>query len=144
MINDYIENTVDAEVSVDQDYEDWDLIELNRVIGAVIPMAPVTPDDVKGMGQKELKHLLKERAAKAYEAKEAEFPEPEHIRELERVVLLKVIDAKWMDHIDDMDQLRQGIGLQAYGNRDPKIEYKMLGYDMFGEMTQAITETTEL
>ena len=142
MINDYIENTVDAEVSVDQDYEDWDLIELNRVIGAVIPMAPVTPDDVKGMGQKELKHLLKERAAKAYEAKEAEFPEPEHIRELERVVLLKVIDAKWMDHIDDMDQLRQGIGLQAYGNRDPRIEYKMLGYDMFGEMTQAITETT--
>ena len=142
MINDYIENTVDAEVSVDQDYEDWDLIELNRVIGAVIPMAPVTPDDVKGMGQKELKHPLKERAAKAYEAKEAEFPEPEHIRELERVVLLKVIDAKWMDHIDDMDQLRQGIGLQAYGNRDPKIEYKMLGYDMFGEMTQAITETT--
>ena len=142
MINDYIENTVDAEVSVDQDYEDWDLIELNRVIGAVIPMAPVTPDDVKGMGQKELKHLLKERAAKAYEAKEAEFPEPEHIRELERVVLLKVIDAKWMDHIDDMDQLRQGIGLQAYGNRDPKIESKMLGYDMFGEMTQAITETT--
>ena len=96
----------------------------------------------KGMGQKELKHLLKERAAKAYEAKEAEFPEPEHIRELERVVLLKVIDAKWMDHIDDMDQLRQGIGLQAYGNRDPKVEYKMLGYDMFGEMTQAITETT--
>ena len=142
MINDYIENTVDAEVSVDQDYEDWDLIELNRVIGAVIPMAPVTPDDVKGMGQKELKHLLKERAAKAYEAKEVEFPEPEHIRELERVVLLKVIDAKWMDHIDDMDQLRQGIGLQAYGNRDPKVEYKMLGYDMFGEMTQAITETT--
>ena len=142
MINDYIENTVDAEVSVDQDYEDWDLIELNRVIGAVIPMAPVTPDDVKGMGQKELKHLLKERAAKAYEAKEAEFPEPEHIRELERVVLLKVIDAKWMDHIDDMDQLRQGIGLQAYGNRDPKVEYKMLGYDMFGDMTQAITETT--
>ena len=142
MINDYIENTVDAEVSVDQDYEDWDLIELNRIIGAVIPMAPVTPDDVKGMGQKELKHLLKERAAKAYEAKEAEFPEPEHIRELERVVLLKVIDAKWMDHIDDMDQLRQGIGLQAYGNRDPKVEYKMLGYDMFGEMTQAITETT--
>ena len=142
MINDYIENTVDAEVSVDQDYEDWELIELNRLIGAVIPMAPVTPDDVKGMGQKELKHLFKERAAKAYEAKEAEFPEPEHIRELERVVLLKVIDAKWMDHIDDMDQLRQGIGLQAYGNRDPKVEYKMLGYDMFGEMTQAITETT--
>ena len=86
--------------------------------------------------------MLKERAAKAYEAKEAEFPEPEHIREIERVVLLKVIDAKWMDHIDDMDQLRQGIGLQAYGQRDPKVEYKMLGYDMFGEMTKSITADT--
>ena len=122
--------------------EKYDVVVANILADVIIPMAPVTPDDVKGMGQKELKHLLKERAAKAYEAKEAEFPEPEHIRELERVVLLKVIDAKWMDHIDDMDQLRQGIGLQAYGNRDPKIEYKMLGYDMFGEMTQAITETT--
>ena len=142
MINDYIENTVDAEVSVDQDYEDWDLIELNRVIGAVIPMAPVTPDDVKGMGQKELKHLLKERAAKAYEAKEAEFPEPEHIRELERVVLLKVIDAKWMDHIDDMDQMRQGIGLHAYAQRDPLTEYKFAAYDMFEEMSNHIQEDT--
>lgn len=86
--------------------------------------------------------MLKERAAKAYEAKEAEFPEPEQLREIERVVLLKVIDAKWMAHIDDMDQLRQGIGLQAYGQRDPKIEYKMLGYDMFGEMTQGIAADT--
>ena len=94
------------------------------------------------MGQKELKHLLKERAAKAYEAKEAEFPEPEHIRELERVVLLKVIDAKWMDHIDDMDQLRQGIGLQAYGQRDPVVEYKFAGFDMFDAMIDAITEET--
>ena len=140
MINDYIENTVDAEVSVDQDYEDWDLIELNRVIGAVIPMAPVTPDDVKGMGQKELKHLLKERAAKAYEAKEAEFPEPEHIRELERVVLLKVIDAKWMDHIDDMDQLRQSISLQAYAQKDPVVEYRYAGIQMFDEMIAAISK----
>ena len=81
----------------------------------------LTDEDVKKMSQKELKHMLKERASKAYEVKEAEFPEPEHIREIERVVLLKVIDAKWMAHIDDMDQLRQGIGLQAYGNRDPKV-----------------------
>ena len=105
-------------------------------------MAVITEEDVKDMSQKELKHMLKERAAKAYEAKEAEFPEPEHIREIERVVLLKVIDAKWMDHIDDMDQLRQGIGIQAYGQRDPKVEYKMLGYDMFDAMTKSISEDT--
>lgn len=142
MINDYVENVVDAEISPDTDYEDWNLAALNRSIYSVIPMAPVTEEDVKKMSQKELKHMLKERAAKAYEVKEAEFPEPEHIREIERVVLLKVIDAKWMAHIDDMDQLRQGIGLQAYGNRDPKVEYKMLGYDMFGEMTRGITEDT--
>ena len=86
--------------------------------------------------------MLKERAVKLYEQKEAEFPEPEHIRELERVVLLKVIDNKWMDHIDDMDQLRQGIGLQAYGQRDPKVEYKMIGYEMFDEMTRAISSDT--
>ena len=85
---------------------------------------------------------MKERAVKAYEEKEAEFPEPEHLREIERVILLKVIDAKWMDHIDDMDQLRQGIGLQAYGQRDPLVEYKMMGYDMFGEMTAAIAKDT--
>lgn len=142
MINDYLENTVDMVVSSDQDYEDFDLNDLNRTILTTIPMQPITKEDVKGMSQKQLKHMLKERAAKAYEAKEAEFPEPEHIREIERVVLLKVIDAKWMDHIDDMDQLRQGIGLQAYGQRDPKVEYKMLGYDMFGEMTKSITADT--
>jgi preprotein translocase subunit SecA len=142
MINDYLENTVDMIVSSDQDYEDFDLNDLNRTILTTIPMQPITKEDVKGMSQKQLKHILKERAAKAYEAKEAEFPEPEHIREIERVVLLKVIDAKWMDHIDDMDQLRQGIGLQAYGQRDPKVEYKMLGYDMFGEMTKSITADT--
>ena len=107
-----------------------------------IPMAPITEEDVKEFSQKELKHLLKERAAKAYEAKESEFPEPEHMREIERVVLLNVIDAKWMDHIDDMDQLRQGIGLQAYGQRDPKVEYKMIGYDMFDQMTKSISEDT--
>ena len=142
MINDYLENTVDMIVSSDQDYEDFDLNDLNRTILTTIPMQPITKEDVKGMSQKQLKHMLKERAVKAYEAKEAEFPEPEHIREIERVVLLKVIDAKWMDHIDDMDQLRQGIGLQAYGQRDPKVEYKMLGYDMFGEMTKSITADT--
>ena len=99
-------------------------------------------EEVKDMRQKELKHTLKERAVKAYEEKEAEFPEAEQLREMERVVLLKAIDTRWMDHIDDMDQLRQGIGLQAYGQRDPLVEYKMMGYDMFGEMTNSIAETT--
>ena len=142
MITEYVENLVDACVSPDLDSDEWDLAELERSLLTTIPMTFVTPDEVKNMRQKELKHVLKERAVKAYEAKEAEFPEIEHLREVERVILLKVIDAKWMDHIDDMDQLRQGIGLQAYGQRDPLVEYKMLGYDMFGAMTNAIAEDT--
>ena len=142
MMNEYVENVVDMVTGKDQDYDEWNLSELNLTIHNTIPIAAVTEEDVRGMGQKELKHLLKERAAKAYEAKESEFPEAEHVREVERVILLKVIDAKWMAHIDDMDQLRQGIGLQAYGNRDPKVEYKMLGYDMFDEMTKSIAEDT--
>ena len=142
MMNEYVENVVDMVTGKDQDYDEWNLAELNLTIHNTIPIAAVTEEDVRGMGQKELKHLLKERAAKAYEAKESEFPEPEHVREVERVFLLKVIDAKWMAHIDDMDQLRQGIGLQAYGQRDPKVEYKMLGYDMFDEMTKGIAADT--
>ena len=142
MITEYVENLVDACVSPDLDSDEWDLAELERSLLTTIPMTFVTPDEVKNMRQKELKHVLKERAVKAYEAKEAEFPEIEHLREVERVILLKVIDAKWMDHIDDMDQLRQRIGLQAYGQRDPLVEYKMLGYDMFGAMTNAIAEDT--
>ena len=141
MITEYVENTVDRFVSVETGPEDWDLAGLDRTLKEVIPQLQL-PDtkEAESMQQKELKHLLKERALKAYEEKEAEFPEPEHIREMERVVLLKVIDAKWMDHIDDMDQLRQGIGLQAYGQRNPLVEYKMMGYDMFGDMTNAIAE----
>ncbi len=143
MITEYVENTVDRYVSAEVDSEEWDLAGLDVALHGVIPQLVLPPaKEVEDMQQKELKHLLKERAVKAYEAKEAEFPEPEHIRELERVVLLKAIDGRWMDHIDDMDQLRQGIGLQAYGNRDPLVEYKMMGYDMFGEMTNAIAEIT--
>lgn len=142
MITEYVENVVDSCISPDVDYEEWDLTELDVNLHATLPIKIPTIEDVKGMNQKELKHLLKERAVKAYEEKEAEFPEPEHLREIERVILLKVIDAKWMDHIDDMDQLRQGIGLQAYGQRDPLVEYKMMGYDMFGEMTEAIAKDT--
>lgn len=142
MINEYVENLVDTTISPDTDSEDWDLTELNVSLHSTIPMKPVTPEEVVDMRQKELKHMLKERAVKAYEEKETEFPEIEHLREIERVVLLKVIDGKWMAHIDDMDQLRQGIGLQAYGQRDPKVEYKMLGYQMFDDMTKAITAET--
>ena len=142
MINDYVENIVDMVISADQDYDEWNLAELNLTIHNTIPMAPVTEEDVKDISQKELKHLLKERATKAYEAKESEFPEPEHIREIERVILLKVIDAKWMDHIDDMDQMRQGIGLHAYAQRDPLTEYKFAAYDMFEEMSDHIQEDT--
>jgi len=142
MINDFVENTVDMVIPADAYSEEWNLKELNREILDVVPMTPVTEADVKDMDAKKLKHLLKERACKAYEAKEAEFPEAEHLREIERIALLKSIDERWMEHIDDMDQLRQGIGLQAYAQKDPKVEYKMIGYDMFGDMTRRITEGT--
>ncbi len=143
MITDRVENCVDTCISSDIPKEEWDLNELNQLILSMIPMQAVTPEDVDSVkNNNELKHLLKERAVKLYEAKETEFPEPEQFRELERVVLLKVIDRKWMDHIDDMDQLRQGIGLQSYGQRDPLVEYKMAGFDMFDEMTASIQEDT--
>ena len=143
MITEYVENTTDRFASPEADPEEWDMTGLGVNLHNVIPQIKLpAPEEYQDMRQKELKHLLKERAVKAYEAKEAEFPEAEQIREIERVVLLKVIDARWMDHIDDMDQLRQGIGLQAYGQRDPLVEYKMTGYNMFGEMTNMIAETT--
>lgn len=142
MITDRVEDTVDTCISNDQESDEWDLNELNQLLTPIIPVKPVTPDDVKGIRANELKHRLKEQAVKLYEMKEAEFPEPEAVRELERVVLLKVIDRKWMDHIDDMDQLRQGIGLQAYGQKDPLVEYKMSGYDMFDSMISNIQEDT--
>ena len=143
MITEYVEDLVDRYAPADQSSEEWDIAGMDVVLHETIPMIPaVTLDDVNKKEQKELKHLLKERAVKAYEAKEAEFPDAEHVREVERVVLLRAIDGKWMDHIDDMDQLRHGIGLQAYGQKDPLVEYKMLGYDMFGEMTKAIEADT--
>ncbi len=142
MITDIVENCVDISINDDTGSDEWDLNELNSLLLPTIPLTPVTPESVKGMKKNSLKQQLKEEAVKLYEAKEAEFPEAEAIREIERVILLKVIDRKWMDHIDDMEQLRQGIGLQAYGNRDPLVEYKMNGYEMFDEMTQNIKEET--
>ncbi len=143
MITDFVDNTVDLCFGENTEKEEWDLRELNSILLPVIPLKPVTKEEVEGLKNKnELKQLLKEQAVKLYELKEAEFPEQEQIRELERVILLKVIDRKWMDHIDDMDQLRQGIGLQAYGQRDPLVEYKMSAYEMFDAMTAAIREDT--
>jgi len=143
MITDRVEATVDMCISNELSADEWDVKELNEVLLPMVPVEPVTPDTVKGMrNSKELKHLLKEQAVKLYEEKETEFPDPEQFRELERVVLLKVIDRKWMDHIDDMDQLRQGIGLQAYGQRDPLVEYKTRGFDMFDHMISGIQEDT--
>ena len=142
MITDIVENTVDMVVGEESDSEEWDLKELNHLLLPVIPLEKIRRGDVENLKKNGLKQTLKERAVKLYEAKEAEFPEAEAIRELERVILLKVIDRKWMDHIDDMDQLRQGISLQAYGQRDPLVEYKMSGYDMFDSMTANIQEDT--
>lgn len=142
MITDTVEHAVDMCFSDDVDQEEWDLNEFNSVLLPTIPLKPLTLEKVKGVKKNQLKQELKEEAVKFYEEKEAEFPEAEQLRELERVILLKVIDQKWMDHIDDMDQLRQGIGLQAYGQRDPKVEYKMQAYEMFDGMIAAIQETT--
>ena len=142
MITDIVENCIDICIGDDNDFEEWDFNELNTLLIPTIPLQPVTAERVLKPKKNSLKQQLKEEAVKLYESKEAEFPEPEAIREIERVILLKVIDRKWMDHIDDMDQLRQGVGLQAYGQRDPLVEYKLNGYEMFDEMTQNIREET--
>ena len=142
MITDIVDNSVDFVIGEETYAENWNLNELNSILLPIIPLAPITLNRIPKEGKNNLKQQLKEEAVKLYEAKEAEFPEPEAIRELERVVLLKVIDRKWMDHIDDMDQLRQGIGLQAYAQKDPLVEYKLSGYEMFDSMTENIREDT--
>ncbi len=142
MITDIVDNTVDRCFSDDVDAVEWNLDEFNSILLPIIPIQALTQEKVKGKKKNEMKHIVKEEAVKLYEAKESEFPEPEQLRELERVVLLKSIDSKWMDHIDDMEILRQGIGLVGYGQRDPVVEYKMSAYDMFNEMTNSIQEDT--
>ena len=143
MLNDIVEGAVDMSVSDEQTPENWGFKELNDLLLPIIPLKPIElTEEIKKMNKDEFKHMLKELATKFYESKEAEFPDAEQVREIERVVLLKVIDNKWMSHIDDMDQLREGIGLQAYGNRDPLVEYKMNAYEMFDDMTAAIREDT--
>ena len=142
MITDITEECVDTCIGDDTDFEDWDYNELNTLLLPVVPLQQLKASRVLKPKKNSLKQQLKEEAVKLYESKEAEYPEPEAISEIERVILLKVIDRKWMDHIDDMDQLRQGAGLQAYGQKDPLVEYKLNGYEMFDEMTQNIKEET--
>jgi len=144
MVMEVVEGCVDTCISDDQLPEEWDMTELNNLLLPIVPMNTIalSDQDIKHLNKKELMQRLKEEAVRMYEAKEAEFPEKEQLREVERVILLKVIDHKWMDHIDDMDQLRQGIGLQAYGQKNPLSEYKMMGYDMFSDMEAAIAEDT--
>lgn len=144
MIRDIVSQVVDRTVSDEQAPEDWDFAQLNIELRSIIPLTEYMPsaDETKNMKKAALKETLTEMALQAYADKESEFPDPESMREAERVVLLKTIDRKWMDHIDDMDQLRQGIGLQAYAQRDPLNEYKMAGYDMFNEMMASIREDT--
>ena len=144
MITDEVENCVNSVIPEDGSAEDWDVQELNNVLLPIIPLKRIQLDDemLKHGTREDLAQKLKEEAVNVYEAKEAEFPDPDQIREVERIILLRVIDNKWMDHIDDMDQLREGIGLQAYGQRDPVVEYKFAGFDMFNAMIDSITEET--
>lgn len=144
MITETVENKINMCIGDDSVAEEWDIAELNRLLLPIFPFEEIklTEDEKKHMRKNELVQKLKEQAVKLYEEKEAEFPEAEQIREIERVILLKVIDTKWMSHIDDMDQLRQGIGLAALGQKDPLVEYKFAGYDMFEDMTTAISEDT--
>jgi len=144
MVTDITDSLVDMNLSDDQEPEEWDLTELFRTLFPIIPLEPVAipADELKKYNKNKLKHLLKERTIKLYEQKEAEFPDIEQMRELERIMLLKSIDRRWMDHIDDMDQLRQGIGLVSYGSKDPYNEYKIAGYDMFNGMMAGIREDT--
>ncbi len=142
MINDIVEHAIDLAIPDESKNSEWNLEELNELLLPIIPLKAVSTDEVESLDKKGLVHKLKEEAIKLYEEKEAQFPEPEKIRELERVVLLKVIDNKWMNHIDDMEQLRQGIGLQAYGQRDPLVEFRKGAYEMFDDMISAVTEDT--
>ncbi len=142
MITDIVDGTVNLVLSDDVDSVDWDLQEFNSVLLPIIPVQPLTEEKVKGKNRNKVGDALKEEALALYDAKEKEFENPEQLREIERVVLLKSIDSKWMDHIDDMEMLRQGIGLAAYGQRDPVVEYRIQAFDMYEAMTESIKEDT--
>ena len=143
MVTENVEACVNMVISDDMPVEEWDLTEVRRLLAELTPQLDASCPEVSGKGAKDqYVQTLKERAVKLYEERETSFPEEEMVRELERVALLKAIDRRWMDHIDDMDQLRQGIGLQAFGQKDPLVEYRNIGYEMFGAMTDGISEDT--
>ena len=143
MMKETVANHVYQVISDELPPEEWDLAALNAELLPIVPLNKIVLTDAeKSSGRvDDLVARLQEETVALYEQKEKEF-EDFDLREIERIILLKVIDRKWMDHIDDMDQLREGIGLQAYGQRDPVVEYRMAGFEMFNEMTKAIQEET--
>ena len=143
MIGDTVNSYVDLAAAGENEADGWDLRALNDYLRPIFPIQPITEEYVKGLSSAQLKEKLTADALAVYEQKEAELTEAGmDVREIERVLLLRSVDRHWMNHIDDMDQLRQGIGLAAYGQKDPKVMYKMEGYDMFNAMTSAIQEDT--
>ena len=142
MISDVCDGIVQGCIGEDASADEWDLTELNQSLLPIVPIEPITYDVVKDMKKNDLKQYVKEQAVRLYEEKEAMVGNDEKMREIERVVLLRSVDRRWMNHIDDMEQLRQGIGLQAYGNKNPVVEYKMQGFDMFEAMTAGIQDDT--
>ena len=143
-ITDTVDNYVSENIGSGDTAKEWDLAGLNDTLMSIIPLKKLrlTEEEYESMTGDELNQRLKEEAIRLYEQKEAEFPNPEQMREAERVILLKVMDQKWMSHIDDMDILRDGIGLQAYGQKDPLVEYKIAAYEMFQDMMRSIQEET--
>jgi preprotein translocase subunit SecA len=120
--------------------EEWDLKGLlDYAEQYFLPGHKLTPENLKDMGRKKMQEVLVEKSLEAYGAREAELG-PETMRELERAVMLRIVDEKWMDHLDAMDQLREGINLRAYGQKDPLVEYKFEGYEMFQNMIDAIQD----
>ncbi len=145
MIKDDISAAVDQVCSSEVSPEEWNQVELDDMIRNIVPFekpVTLTEEEIRKADIKELKERLNNEALELYAEKEKEIDDPDQMREIERVILLKTIDRKWTDHIDDMDNLRQGIGLRSLGQRDPVVEYKFAGYDMFNDMTAAIREET--
>ena len=143
-ITDIVDDAVDSTIQEDATPKDWDMAALANILIPIVPLKAIrlTQSQFENMKKAELKQMLKEEAIKLYEEKESEFADPEQMREVERVLLLKSIDNKWMNHIDDMTQLREGVSMVSYGQKDPLVEYKTDGYEMFEAMVASIKEDT--
>ena len=144
MINDTIDSYAHIYLSDDAVHDNWDISGLREYfLGWITDEGDLkfTTEELGNTSAEEVADILKKKAEEKYEAREKEFGS-ELMREIERVMLLRSVDTNWMDHIDSMDQLRQGIGLRAYGQHDPVVEYRNESYDMFSAMTDAIREQT--